>query len=57
MDTTKEKPAKKKPQIERFKEIACELGCEETEEAFEDSFSRVLPPKRETKGDGEDVKA
>ncbi len=57
MSKPKEKPAKEKPQIERFKEAARELGCDESEEAFEDSFSRVVPPKSGTEGDGEDEKA
>lgn len=57
MSKTKEKPTKKKSQIERFKETARELGCDESEEAFEDSFSRVVPPKSGNKGDGEDGKA
>ena len=51
---TKEKP---KSQKQRFIETAKDLECDESEEAFEDSFSRVVPPKRGTNGDGEDEKA
>jgi len=50
----KEKP---KSQKQRFIETAKDLECDESEEAFEDSFSHVVPPKSGTKGDGEDEKA
>lgn len=54
MDKPKEKP---KSQKQRFIETAKGLECDESEEAFEDSFSRVVPPKSGTKGNGEDEKA
>jgi len=54
MSKTKEKP---KSQKRRFIETAKDLGCDESEEAFEDSFTRIVPPKSGTKGDDEDAKA
>jgi hypothetical protein len=47
-------PAKKppaedeKPQRERFLEAAREAGVDETSEAFERAFARIVPPKRAT---------
>lgn len=54
MTKPKEKP---KSQKQRFIETAKDLECDESEEAFEDSFTRVVPPKSGNKGDGEDEKA
>lgn len=39
-------PGSKKPQSEKFIETARELGCDESEEAFERTFAKVVPPKR-----------
>jgi hypothetical protein len=45
-----EKP-KNKPQMtdtaqsERFRKIARKLGCNESEEAFGDTFQKIVPPK------------
>jgi hypothetical protein len=46
-DTPKAKPSKK-DQFERFQETARDLGVdnEESAEAFEQAFSKVVPPKR-----------
>jgi|GEM_PF-6251682 len=54
MTKPKEKP---KSQKQRFIEAAKDLECDESEKAFEDSFSRIVPPKSGTKGDDEDGKA
>jgi hypothetical protein len=48
-----EKKDKEKQQIERFKEAAKELGADESPEAFERAFRKVVkPPKpaRKTAG-------
>jgi hypothetical protein len=37
---------KEKSQKEKFIEKARELGCDEDPKAFEDAFSKVVPPKR-----------
>ena len=34
-----------KPQIERFKDAARRAGVDETGEAFERAFSKIVPPK------------
>lgn len=34
-----------KAQVDRFKQTARELGCDETGEAFEKAFSQVAPPR------------
>lgn len=34
-----------KPQLERFKQTARELGCDETGEAFERAFEKAVPSK------------
>jgi hypothetical protein len=39
-----EKPDK--AQIERFKETARKLECDETGKAFERAFAKIVPPKR-----------
>ncbi len=39
------KPRAEKPQIERFKEIARQLECDETGDAFERAFAKIAPPK------------
>jgi len=54
MTKPKEKP---KSQKQRFVETAKELCCDESEEAFEDSFERIVPPKSGNKGDEADSKA
>jgi hypothetical protein len=54
MTKPKEKP---KSQKQRFIETAKELGCDESEKAFEDSFERIVPPKSGNKGDEADSKA
>jgi hypothetical protein len=41
----KPKPKAEKPQIERFKETARQLECDETGEAFERAFAKIVPPK------------
>jgi hypothetical protein len=43
------KPPKEKaekPQIQRFKDLARELECDETGEAFERAFAKIVPAKR-----------
>ena len=43
----KRKPKEKdKRQYERFVETARKLGVDESEEAFEQSFRKIVPPKR-----------
>jgi len=45
----KEKPKpSKKTQYGRFVETARKLGCDESEESFERTFSKVVPPKRKS---------
>ena len=41
----KPKPSKK-TQYGRFVETARKLGCDESEEAFEDAFKKIIPPRR-----------
>jgi hypothetical protein len=50
----KEKPKSEK---QRFTETAKDLECDESEQAFEDSFERIVPPKSGNKGDEADSKA
>lgn len=45
-----EKPKNKpqmtdKAQSERFRRTARELGCDESEEAFEQAFKKIVPPR------------
>ncbi|NOX81726.1 MAG: hypothetical protein GXP06_01795 [Alphaproteobacteria bacterium] len=54
MTNPKEKP---KSQKQRFIETAKDLECDESEEAFEDSFESIVPPKGESKGDDGALKA
>jgi hypothetical protein len=35
-----------KRQYERFVETARKLGCDESEEAFEQAFRKIVPPKK-----------
>lgn len=35
-----------KAQLDRFKQTARELGCDETGETFEQAFAKAMPPKR-----------
>ena len=38
----------KKPQIDKFREAARELGCDESEERFDETLKRIAKaPKRE----------
>jgi hypothetical protein len=41
----KRKPSNKE-QYERFRQAARELGTDESEEAFERAFKKVVPPKK-----------
>jgi hypothetical protein len=45
---TKPKPKKlsKKAQYERFVETARKLDCDDSMEAFEIAFKKIVPPKR-----------
>jgi hypothetical protein len=45
-DKPKPKKIPDKDQAERFKETARQLGVDETGEAFEKAFERVVPPVR-----------
>lgn len=54
MTKPKEKP---KSQKDRFKEAARELECDESEKAFEDTFGRIVPPKRGKNGDDDEPEA
>ena len=38
-----------KAQLDRFKQTARELGCDETGEAFEKAFAKAAPPKPKPK--------
>jgi hypothetical protein len=42
--TGKRKPSDKE-QYERFRQAARELGTDESEEAFERAFKKIVPPK------------
>lgn len=33
-------------QLKRFRQTAYELGCDESGEAFERAFGKIVPPKR-----------
>lgn len=35
----------KPDQAKRFEEVAREIGCDETGEAFERAFGKIVPPK------------
>jgi len=59
MPARKALPPDAKPQIERFKELARELGCDEDEAAFEAALARIVstpaqpkyePKRRQPKG-------
>jgi len=45
MPARKPRPRDEKPQIERFREAARELGCDDDEEAFWDRLVRVARHK------------
>jgi hypothetical protein len=52
-----EKPKNKpqmtdKAQSERFRKTARMLGCDESEEAFIQTFKKIVPPKRPASGNG-----
>jgi len=55
MPARKPRDPNEKPQIERFREAARELGCEDDEEAFWDKVVRVAKhkPKDEPKQEGD----
>lgn len=38
-----------KAQLDRFKQTARELGCDETGEAFERAFAKAVPTKKPAK--------
>lgn len=40
-----------KAQLDRFKETARELGCDETGEAFEKAFAKAVPAKKRQPSD------
>jgi hypothetical protein len=42
--------AQVKSQTERFKETARKLGVDETGEALERAFKKIVPPKQRVKG-------
>jgi hypothetical protein len=37
-----------KKEYERFVETARKLGCDESEEAFERAFEKIIPPKEKS---------
>lgn len=39
-------PASDQSQLERFKQTARELGCDETGEALERAFAKAVPPRK-----------
>jgi hypothetical protein len=47
--TAKPKPSKK-TQYGRFLETARKLGCDESEETFERTFEKIVPPKTPSRG-------
>jgi len=42
---SKPKKTKDKEQYARFVETARKLGCDESEQAFERAFKKIVPPK------------
>jgi len=58
MPARKPRPPDEKPQIERFREAAQELGCDDDEAAFDEKLRQILrakpapyePKKRTPKG-------
>jgi hypothetical protein len=51
MAKPKPKPKKRDPeQSRRFKEAARDLGVDESGEAFERAFKKIVPPRRPTAG-------
>ncbi len=46
MPKKKPPPPDEKPQRERFIEAARQAGVDETGEAFERAFKKIVPPKR-----------
>jgi len=40
-----------KRQSERFRETARELGCDESEETFDQAFRKIVPPKTHPRKD------
>jgi hypothetical protein len=57
MPARKPRPPDEKPQIEKFREMARELGCDEDEEAFKAKLAQVMrhrpkvEPKKQPKKD------
>lgn len=45
--TPRKRRAADKEQYERFREAARELGTDESEEAFERAFQKIVPPKQQ----------
>jgi hypothetical protein len=46
-----------KPQIEKFKEVARQLECDEDEAAFEEKLKKIAPPPKATEQSEEDKPA
>lgn len=49
MTTNKPRPGSTQPdkaQLDRFKQTACEFGCDETGEAFERALAKAAPPRK-----------
>ena len=38
-------PLKDKGQLDRFKEAACQLGCDENEKAFDEKLKGIAKPR------------
>jgi len=51
MATAKRKPKVDKAQAKRFAEAARKIGVDESGEAFERAFGRIVPPKRPGKAE------
>jgi hypothetical protein len=45
MPARKPRPADEKPQIERFREAARELGCDDAEAAFDEKLWQIMKAK------------
>jgi hypothetical protein len=45
MPARKPRPADEKPQIDRFREMARELGCDDDEEAFKAKLAQIMKYK------------
>ena len=51
MPARKPRPPDEKPQIERFREAARELGCDDDEAAFDEKLRQIMRAKPELKGE------